>query len=91
MSAHTEAYSHLNNFRWHQGSPDMHPDEAKLRDLAALRDEIDDIIAITIHNSDDLTWTAVGEIMGMTRQGATKRYSRLPSEVAIKQYGELPT
>lgn len=79
MSAESNAWSYLEEFRWWQGHPDMSRDEAQLRDLAALRNELDEMITIKIRNANDsgaLTWEKIGNIFGITRQGAMKRWSR---------------
>lgn len=57
----------------------MSREEAQLRDLAALRNELDEMITIKIRDANDsgaLTWEKIGGIFDMTRQGAMKKWRR---------------
>jgi hypothetical protein len=48
-----------------------------LRDLAALRDTLDDVITDTVahmRGQHEFSWAAIGEAMGTTRQAAQQRY-----------------
>lgn len=79
MSAETNAYSAADAFRWWQGNPDMSQDEALILDAAAIRDAADELLAQRVIQARDagMSWTKVGELLGITRQAATKRYAKV--------------
>lgn len=78
MSAESNAWSHLEDFRWWQGNPDMSREEAQLRDLVTLQNELEEMIAIRVDNANKsgVSWSKIGEIFGLTKQGAMKRWRR---------------
>lgn len=79
MSAHTEAWTYLKEFSWYVGNPEMTTEEAQLRDLAALRSELEDLITMRVqdvHESGQLSWSQIGNIFGVTKQGAAQRWGR---------------
>jgi hypothetical protein len=48
-----------------------------LRDLAVMRDTLDQVIADTVahmRGHQEFSWSAIGEAMGTTRQAAQQRY-----------------
>lgn len=79
MSAESNAYSEVSSFRWWQGNPDISEDEALILDAAAVRDAADELLGQRVMQARDagMSWTKVGELLGITRQAATKRYSRV--------------
>lgn len=77
MSTESNARQHIQSFRWWQGNPDIEPSLAELRDLAALRDVLDEVIitkAVEAHDYEDHSWTEVGDALGISRQAAQKRF-----------------
>lgn len=77
MSAESNARSYATDFRYWQGNPDATDVENRLRDLAALRAAADELIAETVAEARDherLTWQAIGDALGTTRQAAQTRY-----------------
>lgn len=79
MSAESNAYSAVESFRWWQGNPDMSEDEALILDAAAIRDAADELLGQRVMQARDagMSWSKVGELLGITRQAATKRYSKV--------------
>lgn len=79
MSAESNAYSTAASFRWWQGNPDMSESEAGILDAAAIRDAADELLAQRVMQARDagMSWTKVGELLGITRQAATKRYAKV--------------
>lgn len=78
MSTESNARQHIQSFRWWQGNPDIEPSLAELRDLAALRDVLDEVIitkAVEAHDYEDHSWTEVGDALGISRQAAQKRFT----------------
>ncbi|MET4062176.1 DNA-directed RNA polymerase specialized sigma24 family protein [Arthrobacter sp. UYP6] len=77
MSAERNARHHAEAFRWYQGSPDMNDDEAGIRDLKALVDAANELLAEAVVQAKDdgMKWQQIGDALGITRQGAMKRYS----------------
>lgn len=81
---HLPAWHHIADFRFWQDRADTYgisAAEAKLMDLAVLKKEIEDAISAqafnSVHDGDDgLTWTQVGQALGVSRQAASKRYGR---------------
>lgn len=53
MSAESHAYDHVAAFRWWPGAPDLTTEEAELRDALALRDAVEDRIALLRHESGE--------------------------------------
>jgi hypothetical protein len=50
-----------------------------LRDMAAMRQTLDEVIAATVRHlrdQQDFSWAAIGEAVGTTRQAAQQRYGR---------------
>lgn len=77
MSAESNAWDHIERFTWWQGHPDMSQEETQLRDAAALSAEVADLLAIRARDAHDagMSWAQVGEILGITRQSASARYT----------------
>lgn len=79
MSDQAAAYAHVNDFRWHQGNPDVPEAEAALRDAYTLLIEAEDLVArlaYGAHQDKALTWEKIAELTGCTRQTAVRRYDR---------------
>ena len=79
MSAESNAWSHLDDFRWNVGRDDVTNEEANLMDLAVLRSELDDMITIRARNAvevEGLSWAQVGRALGISRQAASQRFGR---------------
>lgn len=77
MSAESNARSHAESFRWWQGNPDLPIELAELRDLAALRDAVNELIsdrAVSAHDSG-CSWEAIGSQLDISKQAAAKRFS----------------
>ena len=78
MSAESAAFSHVLDFRWRQGDPSISEAEARLHDLRALQAAITEVVEITVGDAraDDLTWTQIGDALGISTQAAMARYGR---------------
>lgn len=73
MSIESNAKSHAEAFRWWRGNPEITEDVAELRDLMALRDATDDLIAREVQDMrehEGATWKDVAEVLGMSVQAA---------------------
>lgn len=79
MSAESNAYTEAASFRWWQDNPDMSHEEALIRDAETLRRAADDLLEQRVVQARNagMTWTKVGELLGITRQAATKRYAKV--------------
>lgn len=55
-------------------------DEVELSDLAALRSDVDEVIATAVASwrSQGRSWATIGEALGISKQGAQQRYGRTP-------------
>lgn len=53
MSAESNAWSHAEQFHWWRGNSEMTDDEAELRDLMALKDAADQLIAQWVQDMRD--------------------------------------
>lgn len=54
-------------------------DVEDLRDMVAMRDQLDDVIRDTVTHmraQHDFSWARIGEAVGTTRQAAQQRYGR---------------
>lgn len=79
MSAESAASTHIAEFRWWVGNPDLSKGEAELRDIAALRDAVDAAIALhvrTLVQYEGMSWTAAADALGMSPSAASRRYGR---------------
>lgn len=76
MSAESNAWTHVEQFRWWRGNPDMSEHEAALRDAVALFNEAYDLLSFKGQQAHDagMSWAEIGEITGMTRQAAGRRF-----------------
>lgn len=76
MSAESNARSHAEAFRWWRGKPDLPDELAELRDLAALRDAVNELITehAIVARDGGATWTAIGEQLDISKQAASKRF-----------------
>lgn len=79
MSAESNAYTEAQSFRWWQGNPDITQDEALILDAEAMREAADELLTHRVVRAHDagMSWTKVGELLGITRQAATKRYAKV--------------
>lgn len=78
MSAESAAFSHVLDFRWRQGDPGISEVEARLHNLRALQAAITEVVEIAVANArvDDLTWSQIGEALGVSARAAAARYGR---------------
>lgn len=78
MSAESTAFSHVLDFRWRQGDPSISEPEARLHDLRALQAAITEVVEIAVADArvDDLTWSQIGEALGVSARAAAARYGR---------------
>lgn len=76
MSAENAAFDHVLSFHWRQGDPSISETEGRLRDLRALQAAIAEVVAITVADAraDDLTWTLIGDALGVSAQAAVARF-----------------
>lgn len=79
MNAENNAYRAAESFRWWQDNSDMSQNEALILDAAAVRDAADELLAQRVMQARNagMSWTKVGELLGITRQAATKRYAKV--------------
>lgn len=77
MSAETESRAHLQDFSWWLHDTENPKTINHLKDLAALRDSLTELIDVEAVNAHDsgFSWTVIGEALGRTRQAVQKRYS----------------
>lgn len=98
MSSESNARSHAEEFHWWRGSPELDVEVAELRDLAALRNATEDLIALQVKDlreAEGASWTGVAAILGISTQAAHERYSKpcwtpSPGEHEV-QRGAMPT
>lgn len=78
MSAESAAFDHVLDFRWRQGDPSISEAEARLHDLRALQAAITDVVDIAVSDAraNELTWTQIGDALGVSAQAAVARYGR---------------
>lgn len=77
MTAESNARSHAESFHWWRGNPEISEDTAELRDLMALRNAADELIARYVEDmreGDGMSWKAVAEALGISVQAAGARY-----------------
>ncbi|MDR0283331.1 MAG: hypothetical protein LBI33_00345 [Propionibacteriaceae bacterium] len=79
MYAETAARDHVVAFRWWVDRPgaEVSLAEAELRDLAILRDAIEDAItrhAREVATFEGVSWTAVAAALSITPESARRRY-----------------
>lgn len=69
-------------------------DEPELRELVKLRDQIEMTIEVAVNamyaRGDDISWTRIGDALGMTREGARVRYSRTKGQDLSKVRAYTP-
>lgn len=78
MSVESNARSHAEQFHWWRGNPEMADDEAELRDLMALREVAEQLIAQRVRDmreDDGMTWTNIAVVLGVSAQVAHVRYA----------------
>lgn len=78
MSAESNARSHAEAFHWWRGNPEISDDTAELRDLMAVRDAADALIAREVQDMreyEGATWKELAEALGISVQAASARYS----------------
>lgn len=79
MSAESNAYRAADAFRWWQDNQDRPQEETQILDAVAIRNAADELVTQRVlqarHNG--MSWTKVGELLGITRQAATKRYAKV--------------
>lgn len=78
MSANSAAFDHLTGFRWRQGDPSLPDGEAKLQDLGVLRSVLDEVVELAVADAraEGVTWTKIGDALGVTHQAVIKRYGQ---------------
>lgn len=79
MSANSNAWFHIDTFNYYLGDPERPEHINRLMDLAALRHELEDAIAIAAQdaaNYEGITWAQIGDALGVTRQSAHARYAK---------------
>lgn len=78
MNAPNTAYRTAASFRWYQDTHTTPEAEALILDAVTVRDAADDLLAQRVIQAHDagMSWTKIGELLGITRQAATKRYSK---------------
>lgn len=78
MSAESAAFEHIVDFRWRQGDPSVSEAEARILDLRALREAVEDVteIAVTDARVDGLTWSQISDALGISQRAAANRYAR---------------
>lgn len=83
MSVYDCARAHVAEFRSHVDDPDLSAGEVELRDLAALRDAVDEAIAVHIRevvNFEGLSWSAAAAAPAPSPTALRCRYRRANSE-----------
>jgi len=78
MSADSNAYSHLDAFRWRQGDHSISREAQELHDAVTLAQQAAELLAdraVAAHDTG-MTWAEIAEIAGITRQAASARWSR---------------
>lgn len=78
MSAESAAFQHIIDFRWRQGDPSVTDAEARILDLRALREAVEDVTAIAIDDArtDGLTWGQISAALGISSRAAAGRYAK---------------
>ena len=79
MSAESNAYSQAQSFRWWQGNDDISEEEALILDAETLRAAANELLTQRVLHARNagMSWEKVGELLGITRQAATKRYAKV--------------
>ncbi len=78
MSANSTAFDYVNGFRWRLGDPALADSEAHLYDLGVLRSVLEEAVEIAVADAraDGVTWTKIGDALGVTHQAVIKRYRK---------------
>lgn len=78
MSAESAAFHHVVDFRWRQGDPSISETEARLHDLRTLQAAITEVakVAVAEARADYVTWSQIGDALGISAQAAVARYGR---------------
>lgn len=78
MSAESAAFDHTQDFRWRQGDASLTEAEARLHDLHALQFAVAEAIEFAVGDAraDGLTWTQIGDALGISPQAAVHRHGR---------------
>lgn len=79
MSVESNARTYVEDFHWWRGTPELSESEAELRDLAALRDAVDETITRYVHTFteyENMSWVAVAAALAMSSEAAKRRYRR---------------
>lgn len=78
MSAESAAFHHVVGFRWRQGDPSISETEARLHDLRTLQAAITEVakVAVADARADYVTWSQIGDALGISAQAAVARYGR---------------
>lgn len=79
MSAESNARSHAEEFHWWRGSPELDAEVAELRDLVALRNATEELIALQVHeviDSAEMPWRGVASEVGLSLPATRIRYGR---------------
>lgn len=78
MSAESAAFEHINDYRWRQGDPSMSDAEARMLDLRALLEAVEDVTEIAVADArvDGLTWSQISGALGISQRAAANRFGR---------------
>lgn len=79
MSAESNARDHIQAFKWWVGSTEMTRAEAELRDLAALREAVENEIAMHAHQvatCEGIAWATIADALSISPAAARRRYKR---------------
>jgi len=79
VSVESNARTCVEDFHWWRGKPELSESEVELRDLAALRDAVDETIACYVHTFTEyegMSWVSVAAALAMSPEAAKRRYGR---------------
>lgn len=79
MSAESSARDHIESFKRWVGNPELALAEAELRDLAALRDAVEEAIALHVRavvTYEGISWAAVADSLASDPASLRRRYGR---------------
>lgn len=82
-STYDRARAHVAAFRTDADDPDLSAGEAELRDLAALRDAVDEAIALHVRELvafEGISWSAAAVALAPSPTSLRRRYGRVSSE-----------
>jgi len=82
-STYDRARAHVDAFRSDVDDPNLSAGETELRDLAALRDAVDEAIVVHVRELvtfEGLSWTAAAAVLAPNPTALRRRYRRVSSE-----------